>query len=53
MAKNITGFLENLFEYYFLGLVMMTNSSIIWIIIIIVVNVNFFIVLKFGYYCDY
>ena len=38
MAKNIRGFLENLFEYYFLN---------------IVVNVNFFSDLKFEYYCDY
>ena len=38
MAKNIRGFLENLFEYYFLN---------------IVVNVNFFSDLKFEYYCDF
>ena len=38
MAKNIRGFLKNLFEYYFLN---------------IVVNVNFFSDLKFEYYCDY
>ena len=38
MVKNIRGFLENLFEYYFLN---------------IVVNVNFFSDLKFEYYCDY
>ena len=38
MAKIIRGFLENLFEYYFLN---------------IVVNVNFFSDLKFEYYCDY
>ena len=38
MAKNITGFLENLFEYYFL------NS---------IVNVNFFSGLKFQYCCEY
>ena len=38
MAKNIRGFLENLFEYYFLN---------------IIVNVNFFSDLKFGYYCEY
>ena len=38
MAKNIRGFLENLFEYYFLN---------------IIVNVNFFIDLKFEYYCEY
>ena len=35
MAKNIRGFLENLFEYYFLN---------------IIVNVNFFGDLKFEYY---
>ena len=35
MAKNIRGFLENLFEYYFLN---------------IIVNVNFFSDLKFEYY---
>ena len=38
MAKNIRGFLENLFEYYFLN---------------IIVNVNFFSDLKFKYYCEY
>ena len=38
MAKNILGFLENLFEYYFLN---------------IIVNVNFFSDLKFEYYCEY
>ena len=38
MAKNIRGFLENLFEYYFL------NN---------IVNVNFFSHLKFEYYCEY
>ena len=40
MAKNITGSLENLFEYYFLN-------------IIIIVNVNFFSDLKFEYYSEY
>ena len=38
MAKNIKGFLENLFEYYFLN---------------IIVNINFFSNLKFEYYCQY
>ena len=38
MAKNIRGFLENLFEYYFLN---------------IIVNVKFFSDLKFEYYYDY
>ena len=38
MAKNIRGFLENLFEYYFLN---------------IIVNVKFFSDLKFEYYCEY
>ena len=38
MAKNIGGFLEKLFEYYFLN---------------IIVNVNFFSDLKFEYYCEY
>ena len=38
MAKNIRGFLENLFEYYILN---------------IVVNVNFFSDLKLEYYCEY
>ena len=38
MAKNIRGFLENLFEYYFMNI----NE-----------NVNFFSDLKFEYYCDY
>ena len=38
MAKNIRGFLKNLFEYYFLN---------------IIVNVNFFSDLKFEYYCEY
>ena len=34
MAKNIRGFLENLFEYYFLNLVMMANLSIIfWLLL--------------------
>ena len=37
MAKN-RGFLENLFEYCFLN---------------IIVNVNFFSDLKFEYYCEY
>ena len=37
-GKNITGFLENLFEYCFLN---------------IIVNVNFFSDLKFEYYCEY
>ena len=36
--KNITGFLNNLFEYYFLN---------------ILVNVNFFSDLKFECYCKY
>ena len=38
MVKNITGFLEKLFEYYFLN---------------IIVNVNFFSNLKFDYYSEY
>ena len=38
MAKNIKGFLENLFEYYFLS---------------IIVNVNLFSNLKFECYCEY
>ena len=38
MAKNIRGFLENLFEYYFLN---------------VIVNVNFFNDLKFEYHCEY
>ena len=38
MAKHISGFFENLFEYYFLN---------------IIVNVNCFCDLKFGYYCEY
>ena len=38
MAKNIRGFLENLFEYYFLN---------------VIVNVNFFSDLKFEYHCEY
>ena len=38
MAKNIRDFLENLFEYYFLS---------------IILNVNFFSDLKFEYYCEY
>ena len=38
MAKNIKGFLENLFEYYFLN---------------IIVNVKFFSDLKFEYYYDH
>ena len=38
MAKNIRGFLENLFEYYFLN---------------IIVNVNFISDLKFEYYSEY
>ena len=37
-GKKIRGFLENLFEYYFLN---------------ISVNVNFFIDLNFKYYCEY
>ena len=38
MAKNIRGFLENLFEYYFLNFI---------------VNANFFSNLRFDYYCEY
>ena len=38
MAKNIRGFLENLFEYYFLN---------------VIVNVNFFSHLEFEYYFEY
>ena len=38
MAKNIRGFLENLFEYYFLN---------------VIVNVDLFSDLKFEYYCEY
>ena len=38
MAKNIKRFLEKLYEYYFLN---------------IIVNVNFFSDLKFEYYCEY
>ena len=38
MAKNIRGFLENLFEYYFLN---------------VIVDVDFFSELKFEYYCEY
>ena len=38
MAKNIRGFLKNLFEYYFLN---------------IIANGNFLNDLKFEYYCDY
>ena len=38
MAKNIRGFLENLFEYYLFN---------------IIVNVDFLSDLKFEYYCEY
>ena len=38
MAKTIRNFLETLFQYYFLN---------------IIVNVTFFSELKFKYYCDY
>ena len=38
MTKNIRDFLENLFEFYFLN---------------IIVNVNFFSDLKLEYYCEY
>ena len=38
MAKSIRGFLDNLFKYYFLK---------------IIVNVNFFSDLKFENYCEY
>ena len=38
MAKSIRGFLENLFEYYILN---------------IIVNVNFFSDLKLEYVCEY
>ena len=38
MAKNIRGFLKNLFEYYFLN---------------IIANGNFLNDLKFEYYCEY
>ena len=38
MTKNIRGFLENLFEYY---------------ILIIIVNVNLSSDLRFEYYCEY
>ena len=37
MAKHIRGFLKNLFEYYFLN---------------IIVDVNFFSDFKFEYYCE-
>ena len=37
MAKNIRDFLENLFKYYFLN---------------IIVNVNLFSDFKFEYYCE-
>ena len=37
-VKNSRGFLENLFDYYFLNIIM---------------NVNFFSDLKFEYYCKY
>ena len=29
MAKNIRGFLENLFEYYFLNVILMLTSLVI------------------------
>ena len=38
IAKNIRGFLENLFEYFFLN---------------IIVDLTFFSDLKFEYYCEY
>ena len=38
MAKNIRGFLENLFEYQYFN---------------IIVNANFFSNFKFEYYCEY
>ena len=38
MVKNVRGFLENLFQYYVLN---------------IIVNVNFFSDLKFEYHCEY
>ena len=38
LVKNIRGFLETLFEYYFLN---------------IIVNVNFFSDLKFEYHCEH
>ena len=36
--KNVRGFLDNLFEYYFLNTI---------------VNVNFFSDLRFEYFCEY
>ena len=38
MAKNIVGFLENLFKYHFLNTIL---------------SVKFFSDLKFEYYCEY
>ena len=38
MTKNVRGFLENLFEYHFLN---------------IILNVNFFSNFKFEYDCEY
>ena len=38
MAKNIRVFFETLFDYFFFN---------------IILNVNFFSNLKFGYYCEY
>ena len=38
MAKNFRGFMETLFEYYFLNVIM---------------NVNLFSDLKFECYCEY
>ena len=38
MAKNIRGFLKNLFEHYFLN---------------VITNVKYFSDLKFEYYCEY
>ena len=38
MAKNVVGFLENLFKYHFLNTIL---------------NVKFFSDLKFEYYCEY
>ena len=49
MAKNIRGFLKNLFEYFFLFFMYL----FIYLVLNIFVIANFFSDLKFEYCCDY
>ena len=53
MAKNVRGFLKNLFEYFLKFFMYLFIYLFIYLFLNIIVSANFFSDLKFEYCCDY